>query len=311
MLRNKRYKPNPAKENAPWLFREIDREILTYLAKYRFLRGRFIAPLLNRKQPAVNYSLHKMWERRLIDKPKSQFQGWNSLNDSDIYELMPKGEKKLLATVPEATNLLRVLSDTPSHLFAHSMMICDTLASIEIGVMKDGYRFITEAEITARLNVKDPLLLPFSIGWKFDNGHAENLKSHARPDAVFGLEYPDKRKRLLLLEAENYSPPYRNSFDRSSTWKKVLAYLSIRDTKAIKQLGRDNFNLLLAFPRQVELDAVKKRIEKHFGKSDLFLMKVVPVQTELLHAPSPFPELMFSGVWERAGMEPVSLKDLP
>ncbi len=326
MLRKKRYKPDPSWKNKEWRFTELDRDILILLIRYRYLRGRYIAALLGRKRGTINKALVKLHGVGLIEKPRTQFLGWNSLNDSDIYEINTAGMRRITDSVAEATNLIRARSETPVVQFSHAMMICDTLSSIEIGVRKAGLSFITEAELTADSTVDDPLRLPVTLDHRFPNGNREHVKTHARPDAVFGIKYADGRTRLFLLECEHYSPTVRNTFKGTSTLKKVVAYRYLRSsTVLLDHLGKKRFTVLFVFPYQPEAEAKEIAQDKPVtliskaeqliigisGAGDLFYLKTVPLQEELLAAPHEYPELMFDAPWLVPGQGEGSIKEPP
>lgn len=316
MLRKKRYKPDPKWKERTWIYTDLDKSILVLLIRYRYLRGRYIAALLDRPRVSVNRALNKLHGVGLIDKPRAQFLGWNSLNDSDIYEISSAGQRRVNESVPEATNLVRTRTEAPVVQFAHAMMICDTLASIEIGVRRAGLTFITEAEITALSPVDDPLRMPVELSHTFSNGNRERIKTHARPDAVFGIRYEDGRTRLFVLECEHYSPTLRNTFKGTSTLKKIVAYRYLRSSDVLaKHLGKKRFTVLVVFPYQpemVEKEEAKGKpltliskaealIMEVVGPNDLFYLKTVPLQEELLMAPAEYPELMFDEPWRVAG----------
>lgn len=326
MLRKKRYKPDPKWQSKPWIFTDLDRAILVLLVRYRYLRGRYIAALLGRQRGTVNRALNKLHGVRLIDKPRSQFLGWNSLNDSDIYEISAAGMKRVTDSVPEATNLVRNRTDAPVVQFAHAMMICDTLASIEIGVARAGLTFITEAEITSHSTVPDPLRLPVELSHTFPNGKHEHVKTYARPDAVFGIRYGDGRTRLFLLECEHYSPTIRHTFKGTSTLKKIVAYRHLRSSNVlVDHLGKRRFTVLVVFPHQPDMIEKEQKANRPLtliskaealimevvGPSDLFYLKTVPLQEEILMAPSEYPELMFNEPWRVPGKLALGINEPP
>lgn len=325
MLRKKRYKPDLSWRTKAWRFTELDRDILLLLTRYRYLRGRYIAALLDRRRVTVNKALKKLHGVGYVSKPRSQFLGWNSLNDSDIYDITALGLKRLTVGVPEATNLLRHHEDAPVVQFAHAMMVCDTLSSIEIGVRRAGLAFITEAEITEHSNVSDPLRLPVELRHTFPNGKTEYLKTYARPDAVFGIKYASGKTRLFLLECEHYSPTIRHTFNGTSTLKKVLAYKDVKKSGILlNHLGKKRFTALFVFPHQLEkleqeeskkkpltLIAKARELIVSLAGGELFYLKTVPVQEELLSSPYEFPERMFDEPWEVPGGVPQSIKEPP
>jgi predicted transcriptional regulator len=317
-LRKKRYKPDKSWEDKAWRFTDLDREILLLLVRYRYLRGRYIAALLGRKRVTINFALSKLHGVGYVVKPRAQYLGWNSLNDSDIYELAPAGKKRLKTDITSATNLLHHEDDRPNRQFHHAMMICDTLSSIEIGVRKAGLTFITEAEVCAFTKVKDPLRLPIHLRHTFENGKTEDVTAHMRPDAVFGIRYENGKTRLFLLECEHYSAPYRNTFVGTSSMKKIVAYKDLKKGDVlIKHLGKRHFTPLFVFPFQPDqhekeqatgklltnVSKVAALLETHSGGHSFYL-KTVPVQEEILQAPYEFPEIMFDDAWLVPGKEP-------
>jgi hypothetical protein len=310
MMRNKRLVPNREKLNHPWRYTAVDAQILTYLARYRYLRGTTLHALIGGRPDRVNYSLRKLFDRRLIDKPRSQALGYNSLNDTDIYEINQKGQGKLIETVPEATNLIRAYSDAPIKQFSHMMMICDALSSIEIGTKGSEVTFIAQDEILAKVTHEHPLKLPCHLRFTFKNGATHRGDTFIIPDGVFGLRYPNGQTRLFLLEAEHYNPLYPTNLNRASFLKKVIAYTDIKAKKTIKQLGKSSFTVLFVFPTATRARNAALVVEEVLGRSDLLLMTNQPVQEEIWRSPHPAPEL-FTGTWLRGGMEPVSIKETP
>lgn len=281
-----------------------------FLARYRYLRGTTLHELVGGKPVTVNYSLRKLFDRRLIDKPKSQALGYNSLNDTDIYELTDKGASWLTQAVPEATNLLRTVSDAPVKNFRHAMMICDTLSSLELGARLAGCTFITQAEILQRVTHPHPMKLPCTVSHTWPNGSTHRADTHLLPDGAFGIGYPDGRTRLFLLEAEHYNPLMPTNLNRASFLKKIIAYTDIRAKKAIRQLGKSNFNVLFVFPTSTRAAHASEIVASLYGTSDLFLMTHAPVQEEIWRSPRPFPKL-FADPWLRGGLPPASIKEPP
>lgn len=310
MVRQKRLSPDRSKLNAPWQYTTTDELILTYLARYRYLRGTTLHVLLNMKPGTVNYALRKLFDRRLIDKPKSQALGYNSLNDTDIYELTPRGAEHLTKTVPEATNLLRVVSDAPVKNFKHAMMICDALSSIEIGTRGTGCTFLSQAHVLAKNKHENPLKMKCRVRHVWANGKKQDFPTNIIPDGLFGIKYPDGQTRLFLLEAEHYNPLYPTTLERASFLKKVIAYADIRKTKTIQQLGKSNFNVVFIFPTRSRALHAADIVQELYGKSDLYLITHAPVQEEIWRSPRPAPEL-FTGTWLRGGLTEFSLKETP
>ena len=302
----------PKPKKSKWQYTELDHKVLFYLARYRYLRGTFLYELCKpRAASSVGYSLRKLRTHGYIDKPGKQEEGdenyrrYRTINDSDIYEITHNGFLLLGEKVDEATNLIRYRSDMPHPHFKHGMMIADAVASLEIGVQQAGYRFIPFDEIIRRVGNASALRLPCTIRY---NGTA--IKTTIIPDAVFAVEYPDKRTRLYLVEAEHQSPLRRTQIVDSSTMRKMLAYKDVHDTKTIRQLGKSNFTVLFVFPTKGRMEGAPGLAVELFGQSPLFLFNHQPVQERSYRSPKPNPDL-FAGTWLRGGLPEVSIKELP
>lgn len=277
-------------------------DVLMVLARYRYLRSSHLEALLpNRSADGLRRSLRRLYDHGYIDKPREQLRGYNNLYCSEIYMLDTKGQQLLsdrgLAS-PLITRLYRDRTDAPIRQFAHAMMICDTLASIEAGAIQAGITFIPWTEI-----VKDkkgnPLKFPISI--------VHNHESHNGflvPDGLFGLDYGDGKIAYFALEAEHYNPIRPTNLKRASTLKKLLGYRDIVRNQVYKhQLGIGNLRVLVVAPNPTRTLHQVELLEELVGKSHLFLFHPIPVQEELYKAPPPFPEL-FDAPWMRAGLEP-------
>lgn len=304
MLKPKAYRRDRTKFNPDFKPNETDRKILVLLVRYRYLRGSFIRALLQISRRTGNYRLHQLWTNRYIDKPDGQGNGYNSLNDTHVY-ISPTGRAYLDEEHPEATNLTREKNDMPYRQFRHMMMICDMLSSIEIGMQGTGCEFITQAEILEKTSHPHPLKFQCTI-----RHGSQSLRTHIIPDAVFGIRYPNGKTRLFLVEAEHKGAITRSTFALSSTLKKILAYEDVRKTGTIKQLRKHGFTVLFGCPVHARITSSTRAVVEHLGKSDLFLFGYVPTHEKLYKSPEPRPEL-FTGVWERGGMEPISIKETP
>ena len=212
------------------------------------------------------------------------------------------GEKALLArglTPPQVTRLYRDKSDAPVTQFAHAMMICDSLASIEAGVLHTDVAFIPWMKIVETAPVEKPLKFPIEI--KHDG---MSYSGFLNPDGLFGLRYSDGKTAYFALEAEHYNPIRPTNLKRASTLKKLLGYRDIVRNQVYKhQLGIGNLRVLVVAPNPTRTLHQVELLEELVGKSHLFLFHPIPVQEELYKAPPPFPEL-FDAPWMRAGLEP-------
>ncbi len=284
-----------------------DLDILHYLAKYRYLRSPFLYSLCSRWSKAWVIErlavLHKFKFIAVHDQLEDEYNlGWNY---SLKWEITPKGYELLDEHVPQVTSLERVRHDMPRVDHRHTMMICDTLASIEVGVQQAGLKLITQEEIVAKSTAEYPMKLKATIRHK---GHVH--EDYLIPDAVFRIPYPDKGQWQFALEAQHKSPKNVTDLTRSSTIKKLLGFKDIDDRKGFKQLGRSKTHILMVYPTEGRMKGAIELAEQLYGKSELFLFQVQHVPRHAYNCPKPRPEL-YSGVWYRAGLDPIALKDLP
>ncbi len=265
-------------------------EILDLLARYRYLRTSFIYGLLpHRNERGIRATLTRLRRHGYVALPRSQWRGYNSLYCCNVYEITPKGIDLLKDKRPErATNLIRHRGDAPIKNFAHSMMICDALASIETGAKANACLFIPLDAILERVE-GDSLKLPCRI-----KGQASSLV----PDGLFGIRYPDKKVKFFILEAEHYNPINPSDLKRASFKKKAYAYNDIaRERPYVKQFGIPNLHYLFVFPTPARVESAWNLIDELFPNtriSQRIYMTDIPVQEELMKAPPPFPDLFKS-----------------
>lgn len=284
------------------------KKILTALAKYRYLRTEHIHQLIgNTCRQTTRVQLRTLYDVKLINRPPERLRGYSSLYTSEIYELEPAGLKWLYDSgieVDPVTNLYRKKGDGPSKNFAHAMMICDTLASLEIGARQAGIEFIPYSKIIEGKG-DNPLKLPISISY-----NKEKLNTFLVPDGLFGLRYQDGKTAYFALEAEHYNPIRPTTIKRASTLKKLLGYRDIVKQQVYRtQLGIGNLRVLVVAPTVARTTHQVELLEELTGKSHLFLFHPVPVQEEIHGTVPPFPEL-FTATWAQAGLPGVRI-DVP
>lgn len=279
-------------------------DLLELLTRYKYLRSSFIGELLGVGNRALNYRLKLRREQGYIHRPTEQLRGYNNLWSPRIHSITKKGEQLLIdhdRHPLRVTQLDRKPTYWPAKNFAHSMMICDTLASIELGLKDTGCRLIPWTEIVERATNEDPLRLPFTF-----THEGKHVSSKLVPDGLFGIQYPDGTASFFALETEHGQPLTRSHFGSGSTKKKLLAYKAISDSKTFKQTGATNMRVLVVAPTAQRSTNMAQLATELFGSTNLFLFHPIPVQEIIFKAPPPFPDLV-SSKWQRAGMEPVPL----
>jgi hypothetical protein len=313
-----------------------DIEIFKLLRRYRFLRSTALWELLPRDKRGQSF---KRFQDRLtslfhetntehgaayLDWPVQQRKAHDTRYTPSIYELSPAGESVLEERGIEVLNVTDLgKSDraTVTREFAHMMMICDTLAAIEVGTLNDPKaRFVTWPEILAKAPPETrksdaPISFPVSIEHRFAP-RQETQKEQFRlvPDGLFGLEYvlPDgnKRYRFFVLEAERSNRVRTTRLKGSSYFKKILAYQYILQNKIFKsRLGLPNLLILTVTPNNVRIKTMTEAVNDIYGPSGCssFLYNAIPVHGETNSSFRGFPDL-YQGLWLRAGHEPFFIK---
>lgn len=279
-------------------------DVLLLLARYRYLRSSFIFPLLPQHgRRGLQTRLTELHRAGYIEKPKAQLANGNNLYCHDIYALTEKGERELAyrGHVPErVTQLFKAKGGKQPQNFDHAMMICDTLASIEIETLGN---LIPWTEVVERAQQDEPLSLPASIRYQ-----GETNDRAIRPDGFLGLRRGDGKVAFFAVECENASPARRHTIKENSFLRKALAYREIAKTGVYKEkLGIPNLRVLVTSPTQAKTKAQQKLVEEVIGPSNLFLFRTIPSQRITYKPTKPLP--LVSEPWERAGMEPIKLLD--
>jgi hypothetical protein len=200
--------------------------------------------------------------------------------------------------------------------FAHQAMICDCLASIELGVRQDGdLRFISWQDIMIKApettrRLPNPFELPASISHTFSkNQGTQYADIKIVPDAVFGLEYTthgQKSYRFFALEADrNTMPVARSNLRQTSYLKKILGYRAIASQNIYKShLGLPNLFVLNVTTNEHHMNSIMSLLNEVTEQrgSQLFLFKTQSALGDFRVAPSPTPSFL-TAPWKRVGSE--------
>ncbi len=289
-----------------------DIEIFKLLQRYRYLRSTFLYAFVGGKnETRFKERLGALFhDGRYINRPKEQWQFAGARYAPAVYELDRAGEAVLAQLgVPSQ----RVVSTSGHSQFAHSLMIAETLASIELGARAAGnVRFIGADEILANApetgqKGRNPLALPVSITHTFPRDRTESAVFDLIPDALFGLAYSElggtKSYRFFALEAERENRVAASSLKQTSFLKKVLAYRDIAARETYRaQFGVPNLLVLVVTGSQARIETMKKVVmDVTAGKgSSLFLFRPLPALADPFKAAAPATDL-FGGAWQRAG----------
>lgn len=288
--------------------------LLEVLSRYMALRTSFLRDMLECGDQGIVRQLQRRREQGYIFQPHAQKRAYNNIWCPRIHAITPKGEALLeeRGIHPlKTTRLDKYQIGSAGSNFAHSMTVCDVMASIEIGLKKTGCRLVSWLEIIESVECMEPMKLAYDT--EFDG---VRFKGNLSPDGLFGIGYPDGSINYFFLEVERMNPvglkalesrkALQKSARRASFIGKLLAYKDIFDRNTFRQLEIPTFSVLFVAPNEAKIDNMVAVTKKVFGSSQKCWFHAVPVQEDLAVAPPPFPDLVSSS-WRRAALSPAIL----
>ncbi len=304
-----------------------DIELFKLLNRYRYLRSNFLYAFLGgvsetRFKERLGHLFH---DGRHINRPEQQWQYANCRYMPVIYELDDRGEQVLRerGLTQGDSPLLKKGRMGAYRQFAHELMICDCMASIELGVRQNqNLRFISWQEIVAKApegtrKLDNPFAIPVSISHSFSRTVAmQRADIRIVPDGLFGLEYArdgQKAYRFFALEADrNTLPVTRSDLYQTSYLRKILAYRQIAAQNTHKShLGIPILLILTVATNEPHMTRIMSLVKElaHEGKSKLFLFKTMTSVGDFKKAPEAAGH-MLTDPWRRVGYDPFRIDRL-
>jgi hypothetical protein len=234
-----------------------------------------------------------------LNRPEKQRAQPNANYRFLIYELAFRGET-VLKDAMMYSNEPRLGDE---HLFAHSLMVTETISSLEIA---HAGQMIWWPEIASRQTLRGPSpyrSIPVHIEHQFDKGKkTADFDYYNDSNGPFGIRYPDGTVRFLSLEAEHTNQVDCNNLTKTSFLKKYLAIRYIMEHKLYQQWGIPNLITLVVTSSQARIDTMKELIMRETkGKGCPYIcFAVIPVLEDPFKSAKPMPELYTAG-WQRAG----------
>jgi hypothetical protein len=281
-----------------------DIEIFKLLERYRYLRSTYIHAFVGgASEKRFKERLGDLFHEGYIDRPEQQWEFARARYLPVVYE-NGAGATRALREAGIAIDDTRTFPATTAHRqFQHSLMICEILASLDLGVRADPLlRFIAWPEILGRApeavrSSGTPFRFPVPSG------------GYLVPDGLFGLEYAHsgtKAYRFFALEADRGTMPVvRTNPNQTSYLGKTAAYREIIVRRVHKtHLGLPNLLILTITTGEARMADIIRRLGGKTGDSAAFLFK--SVDTSGLTTPAP--QLLFEP-WQRAGFPPLCIAD--
>lgn len=282
--------------------RDID--IFRALMRYRYLRSTYLHAFVGGKsETRFKERLGDLFHEGFIDRPAQQWQFAEARTAPVVYEL-GAGARRALAEFGECTDESRTFLTTGAHRqFAHSMLICECLASIELATLsRPAIRFIPWCEILARA-LAQGRVVPVPFRFPVSQGVI------VIPDGLFGLEYKTGAKssyRIFALEVDRGTMPVARSNGRQTSYlAKLAAYRAIIDRELYRALlGVPNLLLLTITTSEVRMADMLQKLGHNGGLHGAFLFKPISIGMRTLVIPHPD---FLATPWERVGHAAMSI----
>ena len=277
---------------------ERDLTIFRWLSRYRYLRSTYLHAFAGgASETRLKERLGDLFHESYLDRPEEQWRFADCRHTPAIYEL-GRGGRQALGNAEFSGDERRVLLGQGAHRqFAHSLMICEVLASIELAALgMPNLRFVPLPEILAKApeatrTATFPLRIPLGPG---DGGHVV-------PDALFGLEYVSGARfsyRFFALEADRGTMPVNRIDSRQTSLAgKIIAYRQVLMRRLHRShLGLPNLLVLLATASPARLDNIASVLGQAGGEAAFLFTDTTP---QSLVRPCPG---LLTAPWHRAGV---------
>jgi Replication-relaxation len=196
-----------------------DLEIFRLLSRYRYLSSTYIHVFVGgASETRLKERLGDLFHEGYIERPERQWDLADARCRPAVYESGRGSVQALRAEGGLPDDRRTFLATTAHHQFLHSLMICEALASLELGVRASAeLRLIAWPEILARApeatrSSSTPFRLPVLSG------------GYLVPDGLFGIEYAHedtKAYRFFALEVDGGQCPSRGlTRRRPQSWRR-------------------------------------------------------------------------------------------
>ena len=278
-----------------------DIEIFKLLNRYRYLRSTYIHAFVGgASETRFKERLGDLFHEGYLDRPAQQWEFANARHTPVVHEGGRAANQALRACGMALEGPNTFLTDTPHRQFLHSLMICEVLASLDLGIRANpGLRLIGWQEILDRApeaTRRSPT--PFRVS--VPSG------GYLVPDGLFGIEYGSastKAYRFFALEVDRGTMPIsRSNPARTSYLGKLAAYQEIIERRLYKShLGLPNLLVLTVMTDEKRLSETVRRFGER-GEAPAFLFKA--------SGPLLTPARQFLGEpWERALLPPLRINE--
>lgn len=198
-----------------------DLALFALLTRYRYLRSTYLHAFTGgASETRFKERLGDLFHEGYLDRPTQQWEYADARCRPVVHEI-GAGGVRALQDGSGATEEVTFLRGGTHRQFRHSLMVCEVLASLELGCRAAGLRFIPWPEILARA---PDTTRASPTPWRLPLPSSGFLM----PDGMFGIEYEaegSKSYRFFALEADRGTMPLsRTGHGQTSYLGKLAAY---------------------------------------------------------------------------------------
>jgi hypothetical protein len=283
-----------------------DIAIFTILARYRYLPADYIHALTG---GSYKHLIHRLGvlsrePNLFVVRPPQQRENAAANHRPLIYELDHRGIRVLQE---RGVSIQRQRS--PAN-FAHELMACQIMASLDLGASERGARLIIWSDILNSRSLPEATRFsprPFHIPVRVD-GNDFHIAADGHP---FGVERTIAGQCSYFfcpgIEADCGTEPVDASdFARSSIYKKFVLYLAI-EAQGIHRshFGLPNFYVPVITTNEVRVRSMMELLRRITGGtgSRIFLFKTFPALTSFEKPVRPSGRMLTED-WQRVGYAP-------
>jgi hypothetical protein len=284
-----------------------DIAIFSALARYRYLPADYIHALVggNFKHLIHRLNVLSREPNLFLNRPPQQRANADANRRRLIYELDQRGIHLLQQHGGELLQRTR-----PPANFAHELMVCQMVASFELGARERAVRLITWNDILTSVSLPEETRCspkPFSIPVRFE-GATVSIAADGQP---FGIARRDNHGSAYFfcpgIEADCGTEPIDTSdFERSSIYKKFILYLAIEEQcRHRTHFGFPNFYVPFVTTKAVRLASMMRLLERitRGAGSRFILFKTFPAFTSFEKPLGPSGHMLTED-WQRVGHPP-------
>jgi hypothetical protein len=284
------------------------------LERYRYLRSTSIHAFVGgASETRFKERLGDLFHEGYLDRPEHKWTLANCRYVPVVYEIGEGGRRALRHEGAGDAKPWTWLGNGAHRQFAHSLMICEVLASIDLGVRgRPNLRLVSWQEILAKAPESTRRsAAPFRIPIIASSVAPSSSDGAVVPDALFGIEYTvdgNIAYRFFALEADRGTmPAYRSDRAQSSYLKKMIAYREIVARQIHKShLGLPNLLVLTVTTNVAHMGCIMQYVREHIGAHAGLLFQSVDTGIEAEKAGTLSVDFLLTP-WQRVGWPPLCL----